>query len=151
MSTESARRDARHEGRKPGSLTRFLPAIARVLLGAPLIVFGLNGFLEFIPPPPEPLPEGAMAFLGALVQTGYMMQLIAVTHLTVGVLLLVNRFVPLALALFAPFMVNSIAFHGFLEPSGLPMAIGFLVLELYLVWRYRDAYRPMLRARASVT
>jgi len=91
-----------------------------------------------------------MAFLGALVQTGYMMQLIAVTHLIVGVLLLANRFVPLALALLAPFLVNSIAFHSFLEPSGLPMAIAFLVLELYLVWKYREAYRPMLKARTSV-
>jgi hypothetical protein len=77
-----------------------------------------------------------------------MMQLIALTHLVVGVLLVVNRFVPLALALLAPFLVNSIAFHSFLEPSGLPMATAFLVLELYLVWKYRDAYRPMLRARA---
>lgn len=151
MSTDSALHDTRDERRKPRSFTRFLPAVARVLLGAPLIVFGLNGFLEFIPPPPTPLPEGAMAFLGALVQTGYMMHLIAVTHLVVGVLLLVNRFVPLALALLAPFLVNSIAFHSVLEPSGLPMAIAFLVLELYLVWKYRGAYRPMLQARVRVT
>lgn len=147
---ESVPQDTRPERPKPRSFTRFLPAIARVLLGAPLVVFGLNGFLEFIPPPPAPLPEGAMAFLGALVQSGYMMQLIAVTHLLVGVLLLTNRFVPLALALFAPFIVNSIAFHSFLEPSGLPMAIAFLALELYLAWKYRDAFRPMLRARTGV-
>jgi hypothetical protein len=118
-------------------------------MGVPLLVFGLDGFLHFIPPPSTPLPEGATVFLGSLVQTGYMIQLIAVTHLTVAVLLLTNRFVPLALALFAPFMVNSIAFHSFLQPSGLPMAIGFLALELYLVWKYREAYRPMLKARAS--
>ncbi|MGH9380799.1 MAG: DoxX family protein [Thermoanaerobaculia bacterium] len=150
MNTETTRRDTVGESRRAKSFTRFLPAIARVLMGVPLIVFGLNGFLNFIPPPPAPLPEGAMAFLGALVQTGYMMQLIAVTHLIVGVLLLANRFVPLAIALFAPFMVNSIAFHSFLERSGLPMAIAFLVLELYLAWKYREAFRPMLKARAHV-
>lgn len=143
MSTESAR--------PPRSFTRFLPAVARVLLGAPLVFFGLNGLLSFVPPPQMSLPEGATAFLDALIQTGYMMQLIALTHLVVGVLLVINRFVPLALALLAPFLVNSIAFHSFLEPSGLPMAIVFLVLELYLVWRYRDAYRPMLRSRAGMT
>ncbi len=71
-----------------------------------------------------------MAFLGALIQTGYMTQLIAATHLVVGVLLLANRFVPLAIALFAPFIVNSIAFHSVLERSGLPMAMVFLALEL---------------------
>lgn len=151
MNTDTTVGDPAGTTRKTRSFTRFLPAVARVLLGAPLVVFGLNGFLNFIPPPPTPLPEGAMAFLGALAETGYMLQLIGLTHLTVGVLLLINRFVPLALALFAPFMVNSIAFHSFLERSGLPVAIGFLILELYLVWKYREAYRPMLKARASVS
>ncbi|MGH8017624.1 MAG: DoxX family membrane protein [Opitutaceae bacterium] len=129
------------------SFTRHFPAIARILLGLPLFVFGLNGFLNFIPLPETPLPEGAMAFSMALMDTGYMMQLIGATHLVVGLLLLLNRFVPLALALFAPFMVNSIAFHIFLEHSGLPMAIVFLALELYLAWTYRHAFRPMLAAK----
>jgi putative oxidoreductase len=133
-------------GNKAKPFTRHFPAIARILLGLPLLVFGLNGFLNFIPPPSTPLPEGALAFLGALVQSGYMMQLIAVTHLLVGALLVLNRFVPLALVLFAPFIVNSLAFHVFLERSGLPMAIVFLALELYLAWVYRHAYRPMLAA-----
>lgn len=151
MNTDTTLGDPAGQARETRSFTRFLPAIARFLLGVPLIVFGLNGFLNFIPPPPAPLPEGATAFLGALTETGYMLQLIGLTHLTVGVLLVINRFVPLALALFAPFMVNSIAFHSFLERSGLPMAIAFLVLELYLVWKYRAAYRSMLRARVNVS
>ena len=131
------------------SFTRFFPTIARVLLGLPLFVFGLNGFLNFIPQPETPLPEGAVAFATALMATGYMMQLIGGTMLVVGTLLLINRFVPLALALFAPFMVNSLAFHIFLEHSGLPMAAVFAGLELYLVWTYRAAFRPMLAARVT--
>jgi hypothetical protein len=131
------------------SWTRFIPAVARILMGLPLIVFGLNGFLNFIPPPPMPLPAGAAAFAGALMQSGYMMQLIGTTQLIVGVLLVVNRFVPLALVLFAPFMVNSIAFHAFLQPAGLPMAAVFLALELYLAWVYRRAYGPLLTARVT--
>ena len=95
------------------------------------------------------MPEGATAFLGALMKTGYMMQLIGATQFVVGAMLLMNRFVPLALALFAPFMVNSIAFHAFLEPSGLIMAGVFLALELYLAWTYRKAYGPMLAARVG--
>jgi hypothetical protein len=130
------------------SFARFIPAIARILLGLPLLVFGLNGFLNFIPPPPTPLPEGAAAFATALFNTGYMMKLIGMTHLIVGVLLVANRFVPLALVLLAPFLLNSLAFHIFLEHSGLPMAAVFAGLEGYLAWVYRAAYRPLFVARA---
>lgn len=129
--------------------TRHIPTVARILMGLPLVVFGLNCYLNFIPPPPTPMAEGAMAFAGALMKTGYMMQLIGTTQLIVGVLLLADRFVPLALALFAPFIVNSIAFHLFLERSGLGMAGVFLALELYLAWTYRRAYGPMLAARVT--
>lgn len=135
------------EVRPAKSFTRHFPTIARILLGLPLLVFGLNGFLNFIPQPETPLPEGAMAFVGALMNTGYMFPMIAITQLIVGALLVVNRFVPLALALFAPFILNSVVFHLFLEPSGLGMAAIFLALELYLAWAYRNAYRPMLAAR----
>jgi hypothetical protein len=131
------------------SRTRYLPAIARFLMGLPMVVFGLNGFLSFIPPPPTPLSAGAAAFAAALQSSGYMMMLIGATQLIVGVLLVVNRFVPLALALLAPFIVNSIAFHLFLEHSGLPMAGVFAVLEVYLAWAYRSAYRSMLVARVT--
>jgi hypothetical protein len=124
-----------------------LPMIVRILMGLPLVVFGLNAFLNFIPQPKTPMPEGAMAFIGALMKSGYMMQLIGGDQLVVGVLLVFNRFVPLALALFAPFMVNSIAFHVFLAQSGLGMAVVFLAFELYLLWAYRHAYRSMLAAR----
>ena len=150
MTTLTTSHDAHGDATRSSNLiSRYLPAIVRFLLGLSLVVFGLNGFLNFIPPPSAPLPEGAMAFAGALMQTGYMMQLIAVTHLTVGVLLLINRFVPLALALLAPFLVNAVAFHIFLEPSGRPMVAVFVVLELTLAWYYRNAFRPMLTARTS--
>ena len=132
--------------RKP---SRIVPTVARILMGLPLVVFGLNAFLNFIPQPETPMPEGAMAFAGALMNSGYMMELIGVTHLVVGVLLLLNRFVPLALALWAPFIVNSIAFHIFLERTGLPMALVFLAFELYLAWKYRHAFAPMLAARVT--
>lgn len=129
------------------SFTRFLPVIARILLGLPLVIFGLNGFLNFIPPPPEPLPEKAMAFAGALVESGYMMPMIGATMLVSGVLLVIGRFVPLALVIMAPFFVNSVLFHLFLERSGLPMALIFTALELYLAWIYRKAYQPLFVAR----
>jgi hypothetical protein len=131
-------------------IVRHLPTVVRVLLGILFFVVGLGGFLNFLPQPSTPLPAGATAFAEALVKTGYMMQLISATQLVVGALLLSNRFVPLALALLAPFMVNSIAFHLVLEPSGRPMAFIVLALQLYLVWVYRNSYRTMLAPRTSL-
>jgi hypothetical protein len=127
--------------------SRYLPVIARFLMGVPLVVFGLNGFLNFIPQPSTPMAPGAAAFAGALMASGYMMKLIGLTQIITGVLLVTNRYVPLALALFAPFIVNSIAFHVFLEHTGLPMAAIFLALEVYLAWIYRQAFASMLQAR----
>jgi hypothetical protein len=131
------------------SIVRSCPAVGQVLMGGLFFLFGLNGLLNLLPPPKTALPEGAMAFVGALMNTGYMFPLIMATQLVVGVLLLANRFVPLALVLIAPFIVNSIAFHVFLEPSGLGMALVVLALELYLAWSYRQAYRSILTMRAT--
>ena len=126
-----------------------LPAIGRILMGLMFFIFGLNGFLHFIPQPKDAMPEGAAAFAGALMKTGYMMPLVMGTQLIVGVLLLLNRFVPLALALIAPIIVGIVAFHVFLAPSGMAIVVVVLILELYLAWAYRNAFRPMLAMRTT--
>jgi len=78
-----------------------------------------------------------------------MIPLIFTTQTLGGALLLVNRFVPLALALLAPVVVNIILFHLFLAPSGLPIATVVLVLELFLAWSHRAAFRSMLAFRSK--
>ena len=133
----------------PSRLSRVATVSARVLLGLLFFVSGFNGLFHVLPEPSAQLPAGAAAFAGALLATGYMFPLIMATQLIVGTLLLSNRFVPLALTLLAPFMVNSIAFHLFLEPSGRPMALIVLALQLVLVWRYRRSYAVLLTARAA--
>ena len=115
--------------------------------GLLFLASGLANLLNLAPQPS--LPERAAAFSRALMNTGYMMPLIFGTQFIVGTLLLANRFVPLALALLAPFVVNSLAFHVFLEHSGLPIAIIVLALEAYLAWAYRKAYRTMLAPKSS--
>lgn len=122
--------------------------IARILLGLTFFVFGLNGFFHFIPQPKDAMPQGAMDFFGALIKTNYMIPLIFTAQMLGGALLLLNRFVPLALTLLAPVIVNIILFHLFLAPSGIPVATVVLVLELFLAWRYRSAFRPMLAFKA---
>ena len=131
-------------------LLRFVPVVARVLLGLLFTVTGLNGFLNFLPQPdPGAMPEGAMAFAGALQSSGYMFPMIMGTQLLCGVLLVTGLFVPLALVLLAPVVVNIVAFHVFLAPTGTGIAIAVLVAEVYLVWAYRKAYGPMLRMRVK--
>lgn len=134
--------------RRAKSITRYLPAAARLLMGLMFFVFGLNGFLNFIPPPTTPMPEGAVAFGGALMGTGYMIPLIKGTEVLVGLLLLANRFVPLALVLIAPVVVNIVAFHFFLAPTGMIITFLIAALEIYLAWAYRESFRPMLSMRA---
>src|SRR3954463_11712747 len=97
-----------------------LSAVARVLLGFLFVVFGLNGFLNFIPL--GPMPAGlAGQFTAALVESHYM-SVVLLVELAAGVLLLVNRYVPLGLTLLAPVIVNILLFHLFMAPSGLPLA-----------------------------
>jgi hypothetical protein len=123
-----------------------LPSIARILLGLAFTVFGLNGFLGFLPQPPPPA-GAAGAFLGGLAASGYLFPLLKGTELVAGLLLLTNRFVPLGLTLLAPVLVNIAAFHLFLQPQGSGMIAVLAALELYLAWSYRHAFAPILLAR----
>lgn len=129
------------------SISSKLPSITRVVLGLAFFVFGLNGFLHFLPQPPMSGPPAD--FAGALFATGYMFPLIKGTEVVASLLLLSNRYVPLALAVLAPVLVNIVAFHAFLAPAGLALPIVLLALELYLARSYKDAFAPMLHARTQ--
>lgn len=120
-----------------------LPMIARILLGLIFFVFGLNGFLNFLPAPP--MPEAAGAFAGALAATGYMFPLIKGIEVLVGLLLISNKFVPLALLLLAPVTVNIVLFHAVLAPAGLVLPIIILIIHLYLAYTHKNAYAQILK------
>jgi uncharacterized membrane protein YphA (DoxX/SURF4 family) len=129
------------------AITKHLPTAARIFLGLVFTVFGLNFFLHFIPQPPAP-PQ-ANAFTGALLASGYLFPLLSSSEVLAGLLLLRNRFVPLALAMLAPIVVNIVGFHLALAPAGLPVALPVLAAQLYLAWSHRAAFAPMLRARSE--
>jgi len=129
------------------SFARHIPTVVRLLLGLMFLVFGLNGFLNFMPAPKD-MPQDIMTVSGALMKAGYM-TVVSGTEVLVAVLLLLNRFVPLALALLAPIVVGIITFHIFLAPATIGPGIVVLVMELYLAWAYRSAFRPMLRMRVT--
>lgn len=136
--------------RTPKATARHLPKVARTLLGLSFLGAGLFGLaiaggLLAPPQPPTPQPANAAAFFAAVVKTGYLLPLIKVTETVAGALLLCNRFVPLALAIIAPVIMNILAYHIFLSAS--PVGFVFLALEVYLAWTYRVAFRPMLKMR----
>jgi uncharacterized membrane protein YphA (DoxX/SURF4 family) len=133
---------------KPKSFTRFFPPIARVLMGLLFLAFGIMGLFNLMSPPPN-MPDAAKNYFEALVKMGYMLKFISGTEALVGALLLVNRFVPLALALIAPIILNIVAYHVFVAPSGFQPAAVVLFLELYLAWAYRKSFLPMLAPRTS--
>ncbi|MBL8953121.1 MAG: DoxX family membrane protein [Myxococcaceae bacterium] len=124
------------------------PHVVRTLLGLVFFVFGLNGFLHFIsqPPPPESAARFFELFAGS-----YLMPFVKGTEVVVGLMLLSNRFVPLALAVLAPITLNIFVVHATLAPSGLGMAVVILALQLGLAWTYRAAYLPMLQAKTKPT
>ena len=130
------------------TINKLVPTAARLLLGLVFTAFGLNFFLHFLPMPAA--PPRAAAFAGALFVSGYLFPLLKATEVVAGLLLLGGLFVPLALAVLAPIIINIIGFHLFLEPSGLPLPLVLLVAELYLAWSYRSAFAPMLHARTPL-
>lgn len=125
---------------------RILPTGARIVLGLVFFVFGLNGFLHFLPQPP--MPAAAGGFLGGLASAGYFFPLLKGTEVVAGVLLLSNRFVPLALTVLAPIIVNIAAFHVLLAPNPVMVAL-LLGLEIYLAWVHRAAFRGVLTAQSA--
>ena len=127
------------------SFTRFFPHIGRVLLGLAFMFFGLNGFLNFIPAPKE-LPQDMMTVSMGLMKGGYM-TVVSADEILAALLLLTNRFVPLALTLIAPILVGILTFHIATSPGMIVPGVFLTLIELYLAWSYRKAFGPMLAAK----
>ena len=123
---------------------RTVSVIARYLAGVIFLVFGLNGFLNFIPLPP---PGGiAGQFMGALYVSHYLWVIFAF-QVIAGVLLLVNRYVPLAAAVLAPVIVNILAFHILMAPSGFPLALFVMILWGLIFVDVRPAFAGLFQSR----
>ena len=123
---------------------RIASVTARYLVGVIFLVFGLNGFLNFIPMPP---PGGiAGQFLGVLYASHYLWVIFGF-QLIAGVLLLVNRYVPLAVAMLAPVLVNILTFHALMAPSGLPLALFVAALWAVVFVDVRPAFTGLFQSR----
>lgn len=115
--------------------------IARILLGLVFVGAGISFFLSTPPP-----LEGQMGeFFRGMMATHYFFYLLKITEIVCGALLLAGRFVPLALVVLAPIVLNVFLVHAFMMPQGLPLAILIGLLELYLAF-FTPEYSPKIKA-----
>jgi putative oxidoreductase len=128
-------------------MKRIIP-IARTLLGLVFLVVSANYFVPFLPPqqPPPDALAFAIAFKGAGLLT-----FIKAIEIVAGLALIANIATPLAATVLAPIIVGILVFHASLAPSGLPIALALVVLELVVAWGYRGAFASILRLRVRPT
>lgn len=123
---------------------KILTLVARILLGLIFVVFGLNGFLNFLK---GPMPSGlALQFIGALIQSHYFW-VVAALQIAGGALLLVNRYVPLGLVLLGPVIVNIILYHLFLYPHDIVLPIVVVILWLLVFYAHRQYFSGIFTQR----
>ena len=120
--------------------------VTRVLLGLIFLVFGLNGFLNFIPME-TPTDPKIGAFMGGLFQTGYFFPFLKGTEVLIGIALLANRYTALALVILTPIALNILLFHLFLAPEGSLLSIVIMALLAYQTGLHKDKYKTLLTAK----
>jgi uncharacterized membrane protein YphA (DoxX/SURF4 family) len=121
--------------------------IARILLGLVFLVFGLNNFLHFIPMQPMPGDAGTFA---TLMYTHGWLTFHGLLYVIAGVLLIVGRYVPVALVILGPILVNILLFHVTLNPGGIGPGLVCAVLELFLIYAYWPAFRAIFTPKMEV-
>lgn len=118
--------------------------IVRTLMGL-LFIFASVAYFTNLVPPPDNLPERLKTFNDGIAASGYLMALIKGTELICGIALVAGRFVPLALVILSPIIINILFVHLILERSGLPVAIFLVVANIFLAYYYRDSFKELLK------
>jgi len=121
--------------------------IARVLLGLTFVFFGANGLHPFLPM--GPMPTGLAGQFIAVFAQSHWVAVVATVQVIAGLLLLVNRYVPLALALLGPVIVNILVFHLLMNLAGIPPGVVVTILWLFLFYRYRGNFAGLFVAKAE--
>lgn len=150
---------------------KHLPLVARVVLGLLFLVTGLAGLVHQPPDPAtgaepdglvaslfgwysdcRPCPPGMapepVAYMEGLLATGYFWPLLKSIEIACGVLLVSGMFVPLALVVLAPVVLQILLFHLFLVPQGIEVALTALALGAYLAYDHRSSFRSVLQCKA---
>jgi putative oxidoreductase len=127
---------------------RIVSTIARYLLGVTFTVFGLNGFLHFIPSPTFP-PGYLMDFFTAISGSGFYVLIFGV-QVICGILLLINQYVPLAIVVLGAVLANILTFHATMNPQGFPTAMIAVICWFLTAWPIRAQFAPIFARKVSV-
>lgn len=126
---------------------KILTLIARILLGLGFLIFGLNAFLHFIPGS-DMVPPGTAGQFSVAMAASHYDRAVAVFEVVAAVLLLINLYVPVALVLLGPVLVNILLFHLLMMPATIPPGIVFTVLWIIVFIRHRAAFAGIFTAKA---
>ena len=134
------------------NMPNFVVTIARLMLGSIFFVYGLDGFFHFMSN--TLAPGRATEFISAMMNSGYLWTMLKIGETIGGAMLIADLFVPLALVLLAPIVVNILCFHWFLNPGGqtvgiYPIGVAIALLELLLAWFYREYFQSLFVFKAA--
>ena len=113
----------------------------RIVFGLFLVTFGLNKFLDFMPP--MEMGEAAGSYFGAMMSTKTLM-LVAIVEILACLSLLLNKYAALMMLILMSVSVNAVLFHATLEPGTIPPALVLLVLNIVMLFAYKDKYKDLL-------
>lgn len=122
---------------------KIVSLIVRVLLGLPFLIFGVNAIHPFMPMPP---PVGDAGTMGTIMLQHHWFLFIGTLYVVAGLLLLIGRYVPVALVLLGPILVVILLFHITLSPDGLAIPLVLTAFEVFLIYRYWPAFRSIFTA-----
>jgi hypothetical protein len=125
---------------------KILTLIARLLLGLMFVVFGANSVHFFMGTPPA-IPGLAGDFSHAMMASHYT-QVVGVLMVISGVLFLINRYVPLALVILGPILVNILLFHALLLHAGFQPGVFATVLWFIVFYAHRAAFVGIFAAKS---
>ena len=118
--------------------------VISLLFGLMFINGGLNKLFNYIPVP-EDMPEAMVKLTEALMSIGWLMPLVAVVEIVGGILFIIPKFRALGAVVIFPIMVGIMLIHTINEPSGFPMALVLLLINLWVIFENREKYLPMIR------
>lgn len=120
-------------------------SVAKIILGGAFIVFGLNGFLKFIPVP-TPVDPNALAFLQALTASKFL-HVVKALEVLGGLMIVSGRLAPLGLLILGPIIVCIFLYHLFMDPKGLPIILVLMGLAGFVGYKHRDVFSQFFVVR----